>query len=154
MHLPSPIHFSIFRCMEGLPSIPRLRQNGCLKMSFTNAGTNLVRLFLGWNSKCYDFFVYSFSYTQFCRYHIFMGFTLCGRFVISYTEKVCEPDQVTIFAPVDYELYIWRFIPGQQLQYVSKHRIFKLYKSLDILDEIMFMQFPVDPYKLICYGTA
>ncbi|KAF5286641.1 hypothetical protein FQA39_LY16215 [Lamprigera yunnana] len=88
--------------------------------------------------------------------HIFMGFTLCGKFFISYTTKLGEPTSSTasLFPSVEYELYIWRFIPGQTLQFVGKHRIFKLFKSSLGLDEVTFMQFPLDPYKMICYAVA
>ncbi|KAK4875183.1 hypothetical protein RN001_011605 [Aquatica leii] len=88
--------------------------------------------------------------------HIFMGFTLCGKYFISYTTNSGEPTSATasLFPSVEYELYIWRFIPGQQLQYVGKHRIFKLFKSSFGLDEVTFMQFPLDPYKIICYAIA
>ncbi|KAF2901302.1 hypothetical protein ILUMI_04880 [Ignelater luminosus] len=89
--------------------------------------------------------------------HIFMGFTLCGNFFISYTTRLGEPTSISssnCFPSIEYELHVWRFIPGQQLQYVTKHRIFKLFKSSLMLDEVTFMQFPLDPYKLICYAIA
>lgn len=80
-----------------------------------------------------------------------MGFTLCGQFFISYKEKYIESD----FIPtIEYELYIWRFNPGKILENVSTHRIFKLFKGSDELDDITFMQFPTDPYKILCYGLA
>uniref|UniRef100_A0A1Y1K8R7 DDB1- and CUL4-associated factor 15 WD40 repeat-containing domain-containing protein n=1 Tax=Photinus pyralis TaxID=7054 RepID=A0A1Y1K8R7_PHOPY len=87
--------------------------------------------------------------------HIFMGFTLCGRFFISYTTKLGESNSSAVLFPsVEYVLYIWRFVPGQTLRYVGKHRIFRLFKSSLGLDEVMFMQFPLDPYKIICYAIA
>lgn len=83
-----------------------------------------------------------------------MGFTLCGKYFISYTEKVEEEIGPGNFSTInEYELYIWSFVPGQILQLISKHRIFKL-KTLDELHDIKFMQFPSDPYKLICYGMG
>lgn len=81
-----------------------------------------------------------------------MGFTLCGTYFISYTEKECE--DVFLLTTVEYELYVWKFVPGQRLQFVSKHRIFKLLQRSEELVDIKFMQFPTDPYKLICYGIG
>lgn len=90
----------------------------------------------------------------FGRDHIFMGFTLCGKYFISYTEKVVEELVPGSFnTSNDYELYIWRFVPGQPLHFISKHHIFKL-KTSDELHDIKFMQFPSDPFKLICYGIG
>lgn len=80
-----------------------------------------------------------------------MGFTLCGKYFISYTEKSTTTESFSTMN--DYELYVWRFVPGQSLRFISKHRIFKL-KSVEELHDIRFMQFPSDPYKLICYGIG
>lgn len=84
-----------------------------------------------------------------------MGFTMCGQYFLSYTEKVFEDlGPLSFNASYEYELYIWRFIPGEKLQFISKHRIFKHLKGLDVLDKIMFMQSPKDLYKIICYGLT
>lgn len=80
-----------------------------------------------------------------------MGFTLCGNFFISYKETFVEAE----FIPsIEYELYVWRFSPGKMLEYISKHRIFKLHKGSIELEDITFMQYPTDPYKILCYGVA
>lgn len=98
------------------------------------------------------FFVFDLEilHCVFHRGHIFMGFTLCGKYFISYKEKII----INMDISVEYEVYIWRFSPGQKLKFISKHRIFKLLKGSDGLDEIMFLQFPTDPYKVICYGSG
>lgn len=85
-----------------------------------------------------------------------MGFTLCGQFFISYTTRSGEPvsNIGNLFPSVEYDLYIWKFVHGQKLQYISTHRIFKLFKSSLGLDEITFMQCPQDPSKIICYALA
>lgn len=84
-----------------------------------------------------------------------MGFTLCGKYFISYTEKECEDVFLhALLTTVEYELYIWKFVPGQRLTFISKHRIFKLLQKSEELVDIKFMQFPADPYKLICYGIG
>ncbi|KAF7287328.1 hypothetical protein GWI33_001691 [Rhynchophorus ferrugineus] len=90
--------------------------------------------------------------------HIYMGFTLCGQYFLSYTEKVYEMpsrDQYSMYlfnTPYEYELYIWRFVPGYQLKFISKHKIFSHLKGDYVLDKIMFMQFPNDIHKVVCYG--
>lgn len=87
--------------------------------------------------------------------HIFMGFTMCGQFFVSYTERMCEDlFPLSCFASYEYELYLWRFVPGQKLQFVSKHKIFKHLKSPGVLDKVKIMQFPRDLYKLVCYGLT
>lgn len=84
--------------------------------------------------------------------HIFMGFTICGNYFITYKEKLIE-DLANLFISLEYDLYIWRFIPGHTLRYISNHRVFKLLKGSEPLDELTFLQYPADPYKLYCYGV-
>ena len=82
-----------------------------------------------------------------------MGFTVCGRFFISYRKKYSE-DVNNLLPNVEYELYVWQFIPGEKFHYIASYRIFKHLNGTDRLDEIVFMQSPTDPYKLICYGLG
>ncbi|XP_018575808.1 uncharacterized protein LOC108914464 [Anoplophora glabripennis] len=87
--------------------------------------------------------------------HIFMGFTMCGQYFLSYTEKMYEDlGPLNFNTTYEYELYLWKFIPGQKLICFSKHKIFKHLKGSEVLDKIMFMQFPKDMYKIVCYGLA
>ncbi|KAJ8976440.1 hypothetical protein NQ317_016059 [Molorchus minor] len=87
--------------------------------------------------------------------HIFMGFTMCGQYFISYTEKMYEDmGPLSFNTSYEYELYLWRFVPGHKLKFISKHKIFKHLKGSYVLDRIMFMQFPKDLHKLVCYGLA
>ncbi|XP_050310221.1 uncharacterized protein LOC126746141 isoform X2 [Anthonomus grandis grandis] len=93
------------------------------------------------------------------RNQIFMGFTLCGQYFLSYTETQNQGNQphtgrLFLFdaSEYKYELHIWRFVPGKKLQLVSKHRIFNHLKCGSVLDKIMFMQFPNDVHKIVCYG--
>nr|XP_022909123.1 uncharacterized protein LOC111420381 [Onthophagus taurus] len=85
--------------------------------------------------------------------HIFMGFTLCGQYVVSFMEKYVEGRLILLPDP-EYELYIWRFVPGKRLRLVAKYPIFKLLQGQCVLREIVFMQFPTDPFRLICYGSG
>lgn len=85
-----------------------------------------------------------------------MGFTLCGQYFLSYTEKQYQAPTQNLLSlyesTYEYDLYIWRFIPGQKLKHVSKHKIFNHLKGDYVLDRIMFMQFPNDMHKIVCYG--
>lgn len=84
-----------------------------------------------------------------------MGFTMCGQYFLSYTEKMYEDlGPLNFNTTYEYELYLWRFVPGQKLNCFSKHKIFKHLKGSDVLDKIMFMQFPKDVHKIVCYGLA
>lgn len=84
--------------------------------------------------------------------HIFMGFTICGNYFITYKEKLIE-DIANLFISLEYDVFIWRFIPGHTLRYISNHRVFKLLKGAEPLDELTFLQYPADPFKLYCYGV-
>lgn len=82
-----------------------------------------------------------------------MGFTICGKFLISY--KVKSEDTASTFIPnLEYEIYIWRWLDRDRIRFAAKHRIFKSLKDPAELDDVMFLQFPSDPHKLICYGSG
>ncbi|KAL3267973.1 hypothetical protein HHI36_007109 [Cryptolaemus montrouzieri] len=91
-------------------------------------------------------------------HHVFMGFTICGTYFLSFTEKGVgvEPDILYMLnTSYEYELHLWRFQPGMKLKYLTKYRIFKqLQDCSNVLDNVMFMQFPQDPHKIICYGVV
>lgn len=142
--------------MEGSPRILKLRLKDCSTMFIINVGLGWIRLYQ-YLTLC-KFVILNFKLgfiknVSLNRGHIFMGFTVCGKYFVSYTEKI-ELSPGNFYTTNEYELYIWRFVPGQRLQFVSKHRIFKLLKTSEELHDIKFMQFPSDPYKLICYGIG
>ncbi|XP_045473770.1 uncharacterized protein LOC123680111 isoform X1 [Harmonia axyridis] len=91
-------------------------------------------------------------------HHVFMGFTVCGTYFLSFTEKNAGLDQDILYmlnASYEYELHLWKFQPGKELKYLTSYKIFKqLQDSTNVLDNVMFMQFPLDPYKIICYGVV
>ncbi|KAK9881702.1 hypothetical protein WA026_017221 [Henosepilachna vigintioctopunctata] len=91
-------------------------------------------------------------------HHVFMGFTLCGTYFLSFTEKGVGAEADILYmlnTSYEYELHLWRFQPGMDLKYLTKYRIFKqLQDSSNVLDNVMFMQFPLDPHKIICYGVV
>lgn len=82
-----------------------------------------------------------------------MGFTICGQYFVSFTERSFDLTSPFIQS-YEYELFLWKFVPGEKLKFVSKHRIFKHLRGLEALDKIMILQFPMDPYKILCYGLA
>ncbi|XP_065155780.1 uncharacterized protein [Atheta coriaria] len=94
--------------------------------------------------------LFDYSESQY-MVHIYMGFTICGQYFVSYKENI--DDMLGLSPLVSYELYVWRFVPGKRFAFHSKHKIFKLLKHGE-LDEITFMQYPTDPYKLYCYGVV
>lgn len=86
-----------------------------------------------------------------------MGFTMCGQYVLSYTQKesATTSDGITPLplATYDYDLYVWRFCPKKRFQLVSKHKLFNYLRGTHQLDRIFFMQFPNDVHKIVCYGN-
>ncbi|KAJ8920047.1 hypothetical protein NQ315_011700 [Exocentrus adspersus] len=119
-----------------------------------NPKAKTERIFDGIHTKC-RFALNSLIKDPDAYSHIFMGFTMCGQYFVSYTEKLYEDLTPTSFTTnYEYELYLWRFVPGHKLNFVSKHRIFKHLKGPDVLDKIMFMQFPKDLFQIICYGLV
>lgn len=143
--------------MGDLQVVPKLRLKGYSTMFMPNADMLLI-LSLAALMLC----KYHFSLCTTIRLllltfsnHIYMGFTMCGQYFLSYTEKMFEDlGPFNFNASYEYELYLWRFVPGEKLKFISKHKIFKHLKGLDVLDKIKFMQSPKDYYKLICYGLT
>ncbi|XP_049824186.1 uncharacterized protein LOC109596170 isoform X2 [Aethina tumida] len=89
--------------------------------------------------------------------NVFMGFTICGKYFLTYSVKILTDLNGLNYGSVfcyEYELLVWAFVPGQRLKLCSRHKIFKHLKGTDSLDTIYFMQFPSDIYKVICYGVS
>ncbi|XP_066151701.1 uncharacterized protein [Euwallacea fornicatus] len=93
--------------------------------------------------------------------HVYMGFTLCGQYLLSFTVKEQPPppnqsllSAIMYLASYEYILHVWKFNPCEKLQYVSHHKIFNHIQGPCHLDRIMFMQFPNDMHKVVCYGYA
>lgn len=83
-----------------------------------------------------------------------MGFTMCGQYVLSYTEKMLEEEMLNLVTLYEYEIHLWKFVPGEKLQFIFKQKIFKHLKGLDAVNKVMFMQFPRDYHKVVCYGLT
>lgn len=91
-------------------------------------------------------------------YHIFMGFTLCGKYFVSFFERITpEIEPYPFLMTYEYYLYLWKFRPGKELKYANKYRIFKHCNGSDDildLDSVKFMQYPHDPNRIVCFGQV
>ncbi|XP_067829081.1 DDB1- and CUL4-associated factor 15 [Heptranchias perlo] len=82
--------------------------------------------------------------------HIFLGFTKCGRYVLSYTRDVPEQefDELPYYV---YYLYWWKFNIHDKLKKVRQVHLFKdqeVYSDL----YLTVCEWPSDPSKLIVFG--
>uniref|UniRef100_H3B2W6 DDB1 and CUL4 associated factor 15 n=1 Tax=Latimeria chalumnae TaxID=7897 RepID=H3B2W6_LATCH len=79
--------------------------------------------------------------------HVFLGFTKCGRYVLSYVGD-CVDD---VFALYVYHLYWWEFNIHNKLKQVREVRLFqdeKIYTEL----YLTVCEWPSDPTKVIVFG--
>ncbi|XP_067877355.1 DDB1- and CUL4-associated factor 15 isoform X2 [Heterodontus francisci] len=82
--------------------------------------------------------------------HIFLGFTKCGRYVLSYTRDVPEQD-IDELPYYVYYLYWWKFNIHDKLKKVRQVHLFKdqeVYSDL----YLTVCEWPSDPSKLIVFG--
>lgn len=82
--------------------------------------------------------------------HIFLGFTKCGRYVLSYTRDVPEQDFDELPYYV-YYLYWWKFNIHDKLK---KVRQVLLFKDQEVYSDLYLTvcEWPSDPSKLIVFG--
>ncbi|XP_063787187.1 DDB1- and CUL4-associated factor 15 [Pseudophryne corroboree] len=79
--------------------------------------------------------------------HIFLGFSKCGRFVLSYTSDVLDDD----FSFYSYHLYWWQFQVHSKLRLVRQIRLFQdeeIYSDLFLT----VCEWPSDSSKVIVFG--
>ncbi|KAM9310930.1 DDB1- and CUL4-associated factor 15 [Gastrophryne carolinensis] len=79
--------------------------------------------------------------------HIFLGFSKCGRFVLSYTSDVLDDD----FSFYSYQLYWWQFHVHSKLRLVRQVRLFQdeeIYSDLFLT----VCEWPNDSSKVIVFG--
>ena len=67
--------------------------------------------------KKHNFFVSDWLCNPLNFRHVFLGFTKCGQFVLSYTHHV-EADEHTAYPIYVYRLQWWRFVPYKRLRKV------------------------------------
>ncbi|XP_044736806.1 uncharacterized protein LOC123298771 [Chrysoperla carnea] len=86
-------------------------------------------------------------------HQVFMGFSQCGRFLLSYSVKhTLNIDG--FFLSHQYVLHVWSFVPGRQAKLVAEHRIFRHFKHHEDDLEVTMCQWPTDLEKLVIYGTC
>ncbi|XP_072005843.1 DDB1- and CUL4-associated factor 15 [Engystomops pustulosus] len=79
--------------------------------------------------------------------HVFLGFSKCGRFVLSYTSDVLDDD----FSFYSYHLYWWQFQVHRKLRLVRQVRLFQdeeIYSDL----YLTVCEWPSDSSKVIVFG--
>ncbi|KAM9214409.1 DDB1- and CUL4-associated factor 15 [Leptosomus discolor] len=82
-----------------------------------------------------------------CAGHIFLGFSKCGRYVLSYTSNSGDDD----FSFYIYHLYWWEFNVHSKLKLVRQVRLFQdeeIYSDL----YLTVCEWPSDPSKVIVFG--
>ncbi|XP_022063854.1 DDB1- and CUL4-associated factor 15 [Acanthochromis polyacanthus] len=80
--------------------------------------------------------------------HIFLGFTKCGRYVLSYTSDCGEDDDFSFYT---YHLYWWEFNLHSRLKQVHHVRLFageEIYSDL----YLTVCEWPSDHSKIVIFG--
>ncbi|KAE8300862.1 DDB1- and CUL4-associated factor 15 [Larimichthys crocea] len=80
--------------------------------------------------------------------HIFLGFTKCGRYVLSYTGDLGEDDDFSFYT---YHLYWWEFNMHSRLKQVHHVRLFageEIYSDL----YLTVCEWPNDHSKIVIFG--
>ncbi|XP_064809604.1 DDB1- and CUL4-associated factor 15-like [Oncorhynchus masou masou] len=80
--------------------------------------------------------------------HIFLGFTKCGRYVLSYTSDCGEDDDFSFYT---YHLYWWEFNLHSRLKQVHHVRLFT---GEDIYSDLYLTvcEWPNDHSKIVIFG--
>ncbi len=88
--------------------------------------------------------------------HIFLGFSKCGQFLLSYTQTTSDIDLAggaDLNIKYNYRLHWWLFVPYRRAKKVAEALLFSnsgVYGGL----HISFCQWPGDWTKLVVYGTS
>jgi hypothetical protein len=84
--------------------------------------------------------------------HVFLGFSRCGQFLISYTQTSTENDQFDLNFNYYYRLHWWLFTPYSKARKIAEVTLFTdsgVYGNL----RISVCQWPGDLTKLLVYGS-
>ena len=85
--------------------------------------------------------------------HIFLGFTKCGQFLLSYTQTTVDVDLARdINIRFNYYLHFWLFVPSRRTKKVGEVLLFSDDGATGNL-HISFSQWPHDEGKLVVYGS-
>lgn len=84
--------------------------------------------------------------------HVFLGFTKCGQFVVSYTLQMDESER-TGLPFYTYKLHWWWFVPSRPLVKISEVRLFG---EQDILYDlyVLFCEWPEDSSQVLVFGHS
>ncbi|KAK7054582.1 DDB1-and CUL4-substrate receptor 15, WD repeat, partial [Halocaridina rubra] len=88
--------------------------------------------------------------------HIFLGFTKCGQFLLSYTHS-SDADDHTLQMIHRYRLHWWVFVPYAPLRKVAEVMLFGDQHLQESLHENIFIsvcQWPRDLSKIVVYGCS
>jgi hypothetical protein len=85
--------------------------------------------------------------------HIFLGFSKCGQFLLSYTQTEADVDMVTLLHHFHYHyrLHWWLFVPYRRAKKVAEVTLFSNTSAAGNL-HISFCQWPNDNRKVLVYG--
>ncbi|XP_025412248.1 uncharacterized protein LOC112684793 [Sipha flava] len=91
--------------------------------------------------------------------HVLMGFTRCGRFLLTYTCTVAETETVVIDSPIisssniKYKLHFWAFRPGQKAFKVTEVSLFENADHIDLLN-VYIVQWPNRSDRVVVFGES
>lgn len=86
-----------------------------------------------------------------------MGFTRCGRFLLTYTLTVADTETViivdsAIMSPLSkYKLHFWAFRPGQKAFRVTEVSLFQNAEIIDLLN-VYIAQWPNRSDRVVVFG--
>ena len=85
--------------------------------------------------------------------HIFLGFSKCGQFLLSYTQTEADVDLVTLVPHFHYHyrLHWWLFVPYRRAKKVAEVTLFSNSSAAGNL-HISFCQWPKDNRKVLVFG--
>jgi len=83
--------------------------------------------------------------------HIFLGFSKCGQFLLSYTQTSTENEQFDLSFNYYYRLHWWLFLPYSKARKIAEVTLFTnqgVYGNL----HLSFCQWPGDLSRIVVYG--
>lgn len=83
--------------------------------------------------------------------HVFLGFSKCGQFLLSYTQTSTENEQFDLSFNYYYRLHWWLFLPYSKARKIAEVTLFTnqgVYGNL----HISFCQWPGDLSRIVVYG--
>ncbi|XP_037092615.1 DDB1- and CUL4-associated factor 15-like [Pollicipes pollicipes] len=85
--------------------------------------------------------------------HIFLGFSKCGQFVISYTQSTEFDETSMIYMQFRYRLHWWIFVPHQKLRKAAEVTLF----GEQTVESRLFLAvcyWPEEDHRVVVYGCS